>query len=70
MRTSHYEHLDGFNNVTIQCDVRSAGLEQVAFRWIIKCDEFIYKSRLHNNWTDQIWNRAKNMYYKEVKRDI
>jgi hypothetical protein len=67
--TTYFGDLDGFHNVTIIC-TRAYGLESVKFRWIVDCDEFVYKSNLHNNWTDQLWKRAKAMYKTEVKNVV
>jgi len=68
--TTYFKHLDGFNDVSI---TRTAnyGVEKIkSFRWVIECDQFIYKSRIYTNWSDQVWERAKTMYRKELRHVV
>ena len=68
--TIYYNRLDGFQNVTITCN-RTYELERIkSFYWVIDCDDFVYKSPFHNNWSDQVWKRAKKMYKEQVKHVI
>ena len=70
MSATYFKQLDGFHNVTISCTI-TYGVECIKkFRWIIDCDEFVYKSNLHCNWSDQLWQRAKAMYKTEVKHVV
>jgi len=68
-RKDKYKQLDGFNNVVITCSKRYLN-ETVSFRWVIECNDFVYKSRLQNNWSHQVWQRAKKMYNEQVKHVI
>ena len=73
MSTCYYEQLDGFHNVVFTCKANYAGKwkERIdSFVWKIECDEFVFKSPQYTNWHDQVWQRAKTMYAKEVKRVI
>ena len=68
--TRYFKQLDGFHNVIMQSDF-SYGLECISkFYWRVECDEFVYTSPYETNWSDQIWQKAKNMYKREVKNVV
>ena len=70
MVTTHFDKLDGFNNVTVTMQHITANEQVLLHKYIIDCDEFVYKSGSNHYWWDDIWLRAKAMYKKEVKRVI
>ena len=68
--TTYFKRLDGFNNVVITC-TRLYGIEKIeSFRWVIDCDEFVYKLPMYVNWTEEVWDRAKRMYREQVKHVV
>ena len=68
--TWYQKHLDGFHHVTFTKMTCHESEQIRSFRYVIECDEFVYKSDININWSDQVWARAKKMYREQLKHVV